>query len=172
MKLHCTEATPQSRFLGLFFFLTLNQLHSKSTLSQWSIKLSIKQIGSWVLAICLHVIIWRLSLKAVYFSFWGGRMSCRSYEQPCIMVQWLALSPTAGGFWVRTHQLTGALLCGVCMFSSCLQGSGIFSGYSGFLSQSKDMQVRLIGDSKLPMSVSGCLSLYDWLVTCLGCTPL
>ncbi len=29
----------------------------------------------------------------------------------------------------------------------------VFSGYSGFLPQSKDMQVRLIGDSKLPVGV-------------------
>uniref|UniRef100_A0A3Q3L7W5 Uncharacterized protein n=1 Tax=Mastacembelus armatus TaxID=205130 RepID=A0A3Q3L7W5_9TELE len=56
----------------------------------------------------------------------------------------------------------------------------VFSGYSGFLPQSKDMQVgfRLIGDSELPVgvSVSVCLSLcvssvprlspgasWDWL---------
>ncbi len=40
--------------------------------------------------------------------------------------------------------------------------AGVFSGYSGFLPQSTDMQVRLICDSKLPVgvSVSGCLSLY------------
>ncbi len=41
------------------------------------------------------------------------------------------------------------------MFSSCLRGFSLgtpgFSGYSGFLPQSKDMQVRLIGDSKLPV---------------------
>ncbi len=52
-----------------------------------------------------------------------------------------------------------AFLCGVCVFSPCV---GFFSGYSGF-SQPKDMQVRLIGDSKLPValnaSVNGCLSL-------------
>ncbi len=38
------------------------------------------------------------------------------------------------------------------------------SGYSGFPPLSKDMQIRLIGDSKLPagvnVSVNGCLSLY------------
>ncbi len=26
------------------------------------------------------------------------------------------------GFCVRTHRPTGALLCGICMFSSCLRG--------------------------------------------------
>ncbi len=40
----------------------------------------------------------------------------------------------------------------------------VLSGYSSFLPQSKDMQFRLIGDSKLPVgvnvSVNGCLSLY------------
>ena len=39
----------------------------------------------------------------------------------------------------------------------------VFTGYSGFLSQSKDMQVRFIVDSKLPVgvnvTVNGCLSL-------------
>ncbi len=38
------------------------------------------------------------------------------------------------------------------------------SEYSGFLLQSKDVLVRLIGDSKLPLgvnvSISGCLFLY------------
>ncbi len=45
----------------------------------------------------------------------------------------------------------------------------VFSGCSGFHPQSKDMQVRLTGDSKLPVgvSVNGCLSLcvspvIDW----------
>ncbi len=57
---------------------------------------------------------------------------------------------------------TGALLRGVCMFSLCLRG---FS--PGFLPQSKDMQVRLTGDSKLPVgvNVSGSLSLYVGNVT-------
>ncbi len=41
----------------------------------------------------------------------------------------------------------------------------VTSGYSGFLPQSKDMQVRLTGDSELPVgvnvSVNGCcLSLH------------
>lgn len=30
------------------------------------------------------------------------------------------------------------------------------SGYSNFVPQSKDMQVSLMGDSELPMSVNGC----------------
>merc|ERR1712035_232177 len=54
----------------------------------------------------------------------------------------------------------------------------VLSGFSGFLPQSKDMHVRLIGDSKLPVgvnvSVSGCLSMCqpcDKLATCPGCTP-
>lgn len=34
----------------------------------------------------------------------------------------------------------------------------VFSGYSGFLSQSKDMQLRLTGHSKLPVGINGCLS--------------
>ena len=46
----------------------------------------------------------------------------------------------------------------------------VSSGYSGFLPQSKDMHVRLIGDSKLPVgvieSVRGCLCMcgpaMDW----------
>lgn len=34
------------------------------------------------------------------------------------------------------------------------------SWYSGFLSESTDMHVGLIGDCKLPTGVNGCLSLY------------
>ncbi len=50
-----------------------------------------------------------------------------------------------------------------------LMPAWVVSGYSGFLPQSKDMQVRLLGDSKLPVyvnvSVSDCLSLYVGPVT-------
>ncbi len=51
-----------------------------------------------------------------------------------------------------------------CVEFACSPRWWVFSGYSSFLPQSKDMQVRLTGDSKFPvgvnMSVSGCLSLY------------
>ncbi len=43
---------------------------------------------------------------------------------------------TARGFWVRTHWPTLALACPPCVLP-------VFSGYSVFLPQSKDMQVRL-----------------------------
>ena len=62
-------------------------------------------------------------------------------------MQWVALSPV------------------FCVEFACSPrvSVGFFSGFSGFLSQSKDMQVRFIVDSKLPVgvnvSVNGCLSL-------------
>ena len=71
---------------------------------------------------------------------------------------------TARGFQVRSPP--GAFLCGVCMFS--LLYAWVLSGYSGFLPLSKNMHVRLNGDSKLSLgvSVSVCLSLcgpvMDW----------
>ncbi|MEQ2251209.1 hypothetical protein ILYODFUR_008552 [Ilyodon furcidens] len=54
----------------------------------------------------------------------------------------------------------------------------VFSRYSGFLPQSKNMTVRFIGLSKMPLGVNGCvhgcLSCVlpcDGLATCARCTP-
>lgn len=50
------------------------------------------------------------------------------------------------------------------MFSLYLCLARVLSGYFGFLQQSKDMWVRLTGDSKFPgvtVSVSGRLSVID-----------
>ena len=55
------------------------------------------------------------------------------------------------GCGTRLGPGSGTFLCGVCMFSLCLRG--LFTGYSGFLPQSKNM-LRLIGDSKLPVGVN------------------
>ena len=57
---------------------------------------------------------------------------------------------TAKRFQVQSP--AGAILCGVFMFSLY-----IFSGYSCFLPQSKDMYVRLMCVSKLPVRVIVCL---------------
>lgn len=65
--------------------------------------------------------------------------------------------------------------CAVWRFSPCLRG--VFSVYSGSLPQSTDMQVRLIGHSKLPVGlnvvVNGCSSAPWWacqhLFWLLGC---
>lgn len=46
------------------------------------------------------------------------------------------------------YQIPG-LLCGVCMFSSCL----VFSGWSSFLPHSKDMHVRWSGNCQLHVIV-------------------
>ncbi len=61
----------------------------------------------------------------------------------------------------------GALLCGVCMFSSCLRG---FSpGIPASSHNPKTCRLGSFDDSKLPVgvnvSVSGCLSLYVRSVT-------
>ena len=56
----------------------------------------------------------------------------------------------------------------------------VLSGYSSFLPPSKNMHVRLIGDSKLSLGVSvsvvfvSFVSVWpcDGLATCPGCTPL
>ncbi len=62
-------------------------------------------------------------------------------------------------FWVRTHRPTGALLCGVCRFSSCLCG---FS--PGTPASSRNPKTcRLIGDSKLPVGVNVSVCDCDWL---------
>ena len=45
------------------------------------------------------------------------------------------------------------------MLSLCMHG--LFTGFSGFLLPSKDMHVRLIGDSKLSR-LSLCGSVIDW----------
>ncbi len=74
---------------------------------------------------------------------------------------------TAKGFW-GTNPLAS---WGPSVWSLhvLLVPAWVFSMYSGFLPQSKDMQVRLIGNYKLPVgvnvSVSGCLSLYVGPVT-------
>ena len=54
----------------------------------------------------------------------------------------------------------------------------VLSGYSGFLPPSKNMHVRLIGDSKIVLrSECECMWLFvsvwpcDGLATCPGCTP-
>ncbi|XP_053188038.1 macrophage colony-stimulating factor 1 receptor 2 [Scomber japonicus] len=55
------------------------------------------------------------------------------------------------------------------MFSSGLWVLSRFSRFSRFLPQTKNMQFRLIGNSKLPVGVNGCLSPCepcDWLATC------
>jgi len=63
---------------------------------------------------------------------------------------------TARGFPVQIP--AGPFLCGDCMFSPCMRGSG----YYDFLPQPRNMYVRLIGDSKMTSGVSvnvdGCLS--------------
>ena len=50
----------------------------------------------------------------------------------------------------------------------------VLSRYSGFLPQSKNMRIRLIGVSKLSLGVSvsvhGCLSLCGPVMDCPGCT--
>ncbi len=83
------------------------------------------------------------------------------------MMQWLALLPHSK----RVLSLNPPANWGPSVWSLhvLLMPTWVFSGYSGFLPQSKHMQVRLIGDSKLPIgvSVSGCPSLYvspvtDW----------
>ena len=54
----------------------------------------------------------------------------------------------------------GAFLCGVCNILPVY--AWVLSGYSGFLPPSKNMHVRLIGESKLSPGVSlnvhGCVS--------------
>lgn len=71
-----------------------------------------------------------------------------------------------------------ALLIKLCWFKLCdgahrLAGTfpaEVASGCFGFLPHSKDMPVRLIDDSKLPIAVNvtmnGCLSLYVGPVNC------
>jgi len=56
--------------------------------------------------------------------------------------------PVRGSRPSRVRFTVWAVLCGVCMFS-------------GFLPQSKDMQLRLTGGSKLAIGVNGCLSKYE-----------
>ncbi|KAK3571581.1 hypothetical protein QTP86_014449, partial [Hemibagrus guttatus] len=65
-----------------------------------------------------------------------------------------ALKP-APGYWLarlpHTSRVGGSILASaVCVEFACSpRASGVSSGYSGFLPQSKDMHCRLIGISKL-----------------------
>ena len=71
----------------------------------------------------------------------------------------------------------GSNLCGVCMLFSCIWGMRVSSRYSGFLPHSKDMQVRLIARSKLPVGMSvwvnGVWALW-WIgnLSRVGCIPV
>ncbi len=89
------------------------------------------------------------------------------------MVSIVASQQKGSGFETRSFCLTSGGSCArypagvgpVCMEFACsLMSVLVPSGYSGFVPQSKDMQVGLIGDCKLPVgmnvSVNGCLSLY------------
>ncbi|KAK3513642.1 hypothetical protein QTP70_028823 [Hemibagrus guttatus] len=66
--------------------------------------------------------------------------------------QWLARLP-------HTSSVGGSIpASAVCVEFACSpRASGVSSGYSGFLSQSKDMHGRLIGISKLSI-VYDCMS--------------
>merc|ERR1712035_185044 len=75
------------------------------------------------------------------------------------VVQWLALPP-------HSKKVAGSILTwGLSVWSLHVLPvpAWVLSGYSGFLPQSKDMHVRLIGDSKLSVGVNvrvnGCSSL-------------
>ena len=87
------------------------------------------------------------------------------------VVHWLAQLP-------HNKKVLGSVIgsyCAVWRFSPCLRG--VIAGYSGPLPQSKDMQVGLIGHSKLPVGlnviVNGCSSALWWacqqLFWWLGC---
>ena len=74
------------------------------------------------------------------------------------MVQWLALlshSGQASGFdsWLGSLSVWSLHILPVSAWVS--------SGHSGFLPQSKDVQVRWIGRAKLPLSVPGCVDKRD-----------
>ena len=82
---------------------------------------------------------------------------------PCknwVVLQWLAAVTSP-----REHLHFESLffLCEVCMFSPCQ--SGVFSMYSGFLPQSKDVhiKVRVIGDSNRRMDEWKDVYWFWWL---------
>lgn len=61
---------------------------------------------------------------------------------------------TAPGSWFQIHHRSGASACGAPPVPAWLP-----SGHSSFLTQSKDMHVRIAGDSELVIGVSVCLPL-------------
>jgi len=97
--------------------------------------------------------------------------SSKSFVYICTVAQWLALLLHSSRVLGSIPGL-GHCLCGVCTFSSCLRGfppgapvsshvwslhillvsAWVSSGCSGFLPQSKDVQVRLIGHAKIAPS--------------------
>ena len=92
------------------------------------------------------------------------------------VVWWLALSPH-GMRVLGSHPDWDLPVWSLCVLHECLW---VLSGYYGFLTLTKNIHVRLIGDSKLTLGVSvsmdGCLSLLslcgpvmDWRLV-QGCT--
>ena len=86
----------------------------------------------------------------------------------CMVVWWLAPSP-------HSERVPGLIpTWGLSLWSSHVLPvyAGVLSGYSGFLPLSKNMHVRLIGDSKIVLR-SECE--HAWLFVsvwpCPGCTP-
>ena len=96
----------------------------------------------------------RVSL-ARQFSF---QFSLYKFDQDCTVVWWLAPSPHSK----KVPGSTSGWGLSVWSLHVLPVYTWVLSGYSDFLPPSKDMHVRLIGDSKMSLGVSvsmcGCLS--------------
>ena len=129
-----------------------------------------------LLVCCKNVVIFHF-LYCAYCKFWHEisynpqRFSisfycCSSLNVIVCCVFYVYVSSGLTDWFIFCFELLGeemanTFLCWVCMFSPCMYG------YSGLLPPSKNMHVRLIGDSKFFLGVRcGCA----WL--CLVCLSL
>ena len=121
----------------------------------------------WSAILCPHPL-QHVGCSPVCLDFcFGVIKNLRSPSMDCSVVWWLAPSCHSK----RVPGLTPTWGLSVWSLHVLPVYAWVLSGYSGFLSPSKNMHVRLIGVSKIVLGVSVSVWPCDGLATCPGCTP-